>query len=188
MRAVAQLPDASDVSLAIDGVIGPSTVLGTKRVLQRLAESYPQILTDLGSFILAPPEESIAMLSETAVEMSSVLDRALSANPTAITTPTPPPEAPPQETLGTILKRTFTPQRVLAGIGALAGLGALAYIARAADYRTLGMIDRTSMLTPSDGSDEMDEYEDDHEDDEQTTALGIDPAKVIEVDSEQPSA
>lgn len=172
-----QVPDAPPVAIEIDGVIGPSVVLAVQAIAQRLAQGkHPE----LAQIAVAQPEDAIPAVASMAFEISGYIDRALQDNPTAIVSPPPTAEAPKHPLDG--LREIFTLKRVLAGTATLLGIGAIVVLGAMANRRGLGVVDRSSFLPPSDGSDE---FEDDvHDDDDHeaptnyidTTATEVQPA------------
>lgn len=169
-KMIPQLPNAPDIDIDINGVIGPSIALGVQIIAQRLAEGPHQGLAGL---IGLQPEEAIPSIAENAMEIAGYIDQVNGADPTAVVAPKQPEPIDPLAQL----KGIFTPKRIVAGLGTLLGLGALVCFGFAADRRSLGLADRSSMLPPSDGTDEFDEDAyGGHEDD-------IDTDNAIDVES-----
>lgn len=158
MRLVPHLPEAPAVTIAVDGIIGPSAVLALQMIALRLCDGAHQELAQLA---LAQPEQSIPLVAENAMEIAGYIDQVMSTDPTAIIAPKQiePPELDPVA----MLKQIFTKKRVAASVAMLGGLGGLALVAGASDRRALGHVDRSRFLPVSDGSDE---FEDDDESDE----------------------
>ena len=152
VRLLPQLPEPPDIEIAIDGIIGPSTVLATQMILTRLGQTHPQIWNELGDFITAPPERSIEWLATIADQLTGYLDAAVAANPSALVQPNPPRPPADEEPLDWV-KRVFTKSRVLAGGATLLGFGSLLLISGAIDRRALGVTDRSHFLPASDGTD-----------------------------------
>src|SRR5258706_1210559 len=145
-----ELPGGFNVAINVDGVIGPSATLAAQMIALRLAEGSHQ---ELMPFAVAQPEESIPMCADAAMELSGYFDQVMMGDPHAIDAPVSPTE--PTIDLMKIVKGYFTKRRMIAAGTTLCGLGGLALIASASQKRALGLIDRSHMLPPSDGSDDM---------------------------------
>lgn len=162
-KLVGQLPDAPQVTINIDGVIGPAATLVAQAIVLRMSEGAHQ---EFMAFAVAQPETAIPLCGAMAMELSGYLDQVMTDDPHALASPTPPPE-PQLDILG-MIKGYFTKKRTIAAGAALCGLGGLALVARASQRRALGVIDRSGMLPPSDGTDAMDD--DDYEVDDAAPA------------------
>jgi hypothetical protein len=163
-KLLPQVPDAPPVEIEVNGVIGPSLVLAVQVIAARLAEGkHPE----LAHVAIAQPEEAIPTIAESAMEITGYMERALTENPSAIIAPAPKVEVPPHPLDG--LREIFTVKRVLAGTATLLGLGALVVLGSMARRRGLGLVDRSSLLPPSDGTDEFEEDEGDDDGDDEGT-------------------
>lgn len=157
-KLLPQVPDAPPVEIEVNGVVGPSLVLAVQVIASRLAEgTHPE----LAQIAIAQPEEAIPRIAEGAMEITGYFEHALAENPTAIIAPAPKVEAQPHPLDG--LREIFTVKRLLAGTATLLGLGALVVIGTMAHKRGLGLVDRSGILPPSDGSDDFEE-DDGHDD------------------------
>ncbi len=179
-KLLPHIPDAPAVDIEPDGIIGPSITLAVQVIAQRLANGPHQGLVP---FAALQPEEAIPAVAENAMEIAGYLDAVLTKDPTALVAPRQPePEDPIQ-----MLKGLFTPKRIVAAVGTIAGLGAFALVGAAIDRRSLGLVDRTPQLPPSDGTDEFENDEHDEaevdEVEEPATTHDIDTDNVIDAEA-----
>lgn len=151
-RIVPQLPDAPDVDIEIDGIIGPSITLVVQVVAQRLASGKHQGLSQLAGM---QPEEAVPMVASHAMEIAGYLDDVLQKDPTALINPST-PLAESMDPMA-MIKSLFTGKRIAAVAGSLLGVAALVGLGAMVQRRTLGTVDRSGHLPPSDGTDEFDE-------------------------------
>jgi hypothetical protein len=189
-KLLPQLPEAGEIEIDVNGVIGPSTALGVQILATRLAEGSHKELAQLA---IGQPEDAIPRIAESALEIVGYVDDVMTKDPTAIAMPRPAQELTFDPLA--MLRSIFTPKRIAAGVGALVGLGALVMAGTAAQRRVLGLLDRSSFLPPSDGSDEFDDdahgSHDDQGGDEPDNAIddGIDREGAIDVEAvERPAA
>jgi hypothetical protein len=157
-RLVPQLPDAPAYEITIDGEIGPALVLAVQLLLRRLGESGHQ---DLAPLAVAQPEEAIPATAAMSLEIAGYLDAVLAREPTALLAPKREPLTGPDPIQ--LIKSLLTPKRIAASVGVLAGITGLALAAHATDRRALGVVDRSGLLPPSDGSDDFGEDGDENE-------------------------
>lgn len=179
-KLIAQFPDAPPVDIEIDGVIGPTLTLGVQAIAHRLSSGGHH---DLAGAIPSQPEEGIPAVAERAMEIAGYLEHVLKADPTAVVAPKVLGE--PIDPLAQ-LKALFTGKRIAAIAGTLLGIAAFVGLGAVVQRRTLGTIDRSNMLPPSDGTDEFEEDEDDghgaHDMSDVDTGSAID-AQAVEVTS-----
>lgn len=172
-KVLPQLPDAPPITIEVDGIIGPTVALGVQAIAARLAQGrHPE----LAQLAIAQPEEAIPAIASRALEITGYVESVLAGDPTAVITPKPPVEEDVDPL--SMLRAVFTPKRIGAGVGVILGVGALIWAGAAARRRGLGMVDRSSLLPPSDGSDDFEEI------DEETDASdGINREGAIDVQS-----
>lgn len=157
-KLLPQLPDAPAVDIEIDGVIGPSVTLAVQVIAQRLASGKHQGLAQLSGL---QPEQAVPAVAEYAMEVAGYIEQVIGADPTALVNPQMFGE--PIDPMAQ-LKGLFTGKRVAAAAATLLGIGALALVGVTTHRRALGVADRSTMLPPSDGTDEFDEDGDDGSD------------------------
>lgn len=169
VKLLPQLPNPPAVTLNVNGIIGPSATLVCQAIALRLLEGHHRELAD---YALAQPEVAIPMTASHAMELAGYLDEVMAKDPHAIVAPLAPPE--PKLDPMQMVKDYFTKKRIIATSAMLCGLGGLAAVAVASQHRALGMIDRSAMLPPSDGSDNFDDDDDETEYDDQDDQEGQD--------------
>lgn len=165
VRLVPHLPEAPAVTIAVDGIIGPSATLVVQMIALRLCDGAHRGLAQLA---LAQPEQAIPLVAENAMEIAGYIDQVMTADPTAIIAPKP-VEQPELDPIA-MLKQFLTKKRIAAAGATVFGLGSLMLVAGASDRRALGHVDRSRFLPASDGTDDFeedDEADDDEDDDEE---------------------
>lgn len=176
-RALEQLPDAPAVSIDIDGVIGPSLTLAVQVIAQRLAAGKHQGLAQLGGL---QPEEAVPAVATHAMEIAGYLDGVMQGDPTALVNPQT--QLPEGFDLIGQLKSLFTGKRIAAMAGTLLGAAVFIGLGASIQRRGLGMLDRSGLLPPSDGTDEFDDPGHDDDDDGGPMA-GVDTENAIDAEA-----
>jgi hypothetical protein len=168
IKLVAQIPGPKP-TVAVDGAIGPSTVLAVQLIAGRFAEGKHPALVELAS---AQPEEAIPYVAQNAMEIADLFGQIAATDQTALASPQSLEAAQPQDPIE-MLKGFATVPRIAALSFGLLGLTGLALAAHAGDKRGAGLVDRSRFLPESDGSDEFDDgSDDDGEGDEQEEEQG----------------
>lgn len=172
-RLLQQVPDAPDVAIDVDGVIGPSVTLAVQVIAQRMSNGKHQGLAELGGL---QPEQAVPAVAERAMEIAGYLQQVVEAEPAALINPQPVELADPFAAL----KGMFTGKRIAAIAGTLLGVAAFIGLGAMVQRRTLGLSDRSSMLPPSDGTDDFDEdaYESSHTDIDTDGAIDVEAVEV----------
>jgi hypothetical protein len=177
-RLLPQLPEAPSIDIDVNGIIGPSTALGVQVLGARLAQGSHQGLAEI---IAAQPEQAIPDIAARALEITGYIDSVIEKDPHAISAPGL-SQTPPVDPI-TQLRSIFSIKRVAAATVTLLGLGAMVWVGSAAHRRALGLVDRSSFLPRSDGTDEFEESDDDGTPDD-----GIDRDGAIDVEAVEHAA